>query len=89
MLYSYNTKLLFFSVSLLFFLGYSQAGLLSYGICQTGCNTLHAACYVAVGLTFGTMTAGSAITAVTMGCSSALGVRMSGCIADGYNSFIT
>lgn len=31
-----------------------SAGLLAYGICQTGCNALVVACYAAAGATFGT-----------------------------------
>lgn len=31
-----------------------EAGLLAYGICQTGCNVLAGACYTAGGSTFGT-----------------------------------
>lgn len=33
-------------------------GLLSYGMCQTGCNAVAVACYTAAGATFGTVTAG-------------------------------
>lgn len=37
----------------------STAGILSYGICQTGCNALAVSCYAAAGFTFGTVTAGA------------------------------
>jgi hypothetical protein len=83
MLNLFNKKLLLFIVTLLSLLGYSQAGLLSYGICQTGCNAVVVACYSAAGATFGTVTAGAAAPAVIIGCNAALGVCMSGCIAAG------
>lgn len=40
----------------LFFVNSSYAGPLSYGICQTGCNSLAVTCYGAAGFTFGTIT---------------------------------
>ncbi len=39
----------------------SNAGILSYGICQTGCNALVVSCYAAAGFTFGTVTAGASL----------------------------
>ena len=62
----------------------SNAGLLAYGICQTGCNSLAVACYAAAGFTFGTVTAGAGIPAVIVGCNSGLGVCMVSCVAAGF-----
>lgn len=59
------------------------AGPLAYGICQTGCNALAAACYTAAGATFGTVTAGAGVPAVILGCNAAQGVCMAGCVAAG------
>ena len=56
-------------------------GILGYGMCQTGCNTVAAACYAAAGATFGTITAGAGVPAVIIGCNSALGVCMAACAA--------
>lgn len=55
--------------------------LASYGICQTGCNAVAMACYTAAGFTFGTVTAGTGIPAVIVGCNTALGTCMAGCVA--------
>ncbi|KAI8993820.1 cysteine-rich protein [Trametes punicea] len=57
----------------------AKAGLLSYGICQTGCNTMAVACYAAAGFTFGTVTAGAATPAVILGCNAALGKCSAAC----------
>ena len=59
-------------------------GPLSYGICQTGCNAVVVACYAAAGFTFGTVTAGAGIPAAVVGCNSALGICMAGCVAAGF-----
>lgn len=59
------------------------AGPLSYGICQTGCNSLAVACYASAGLTFGTVTAGAGIPAAAVACNSALGICMAACVAAG------
>ncbi len=61
----------------------SYAGLLAYGICQTGCNALAVACYGAAGFTFGTVTGGAAVPPVIAGCNVALGACMAGCVAAG------
>lgn len=42
----------------------AETGLLSYTICQTGCNTLAATCYAAGGITFGTVTTGAGVSSV-------------------------
>ncbi|KAI0360878.1 hypothetical protein OH77DRAFT_1586382 [Trametes cingulata] len=60
---------------------YAQAGLLSYGLCQTGCNTVAVACYAAAGATFGTITAGAGTPAVILGCNAALGKCSATCAA--------
>lgn len=65
-------------------IGLTNAGLLAYGICQSGCNALAVACYGAAGFTFGTVTAGAAIPAVIVGCNSGLGTCMVACIAAGF-----
>ena len=62
---------------------FCYAGPLSYGICQTGCNTVVVACYAGAGLTFGTVTAGVGIPAAAIACNSALGVCMAACVAAG------
>ena len=62
----------------------TNAGLLAYGICQSGCNALVVSCYAAAGFTFGTVTAGAGVPAVILGCNSGLGVCMASCIAAGF-----
>lgn len=57
----------------------ADAGLFSYGICQTGCNAVAVACYAAAGFTFGTVTAGVAVPPAIIACNSALGVCMAAC----------
>ena len=60
-----------------------DAGPLSYGICQTGCNGLAVACYSAAGAVMGVATAGVAVPAAVLACNAALGTCMVGCIAAG------
>ncbi|KAJ6579297.1 hypothetical protein B0H10DRAFT_1835963 [Mycena sp. CBHHK59/15] len=50
-----------------------QGGLISYGLCQTGCNTLAVACYAGAGLVFGTVAASPAAPAAALACNAALG----------------
>lgn len=69
---------------LLLALPQADAGLLAYGVCQTGCNAVAAACYAAGGYVFGTVTAGAGIPAAVASCNSALGVCMAGCVAAGF-----
>ena len=59
------------------------AGPLAYGICQTGCNAVAAACYCAAGVVFGTVTAGIGTAPAVIGCNVALGTCMAGCVAAG------
>jgi hypothetical protein len=61
----------------------AEAGLLAYGICQSGCNAVAASCYAAAGFTFGTVTAGVGIPAALVACNSALGFCMASCVAAG------
>ncbi|KAF1791546.1 hypothetical protein GQ600_7838 [Phytophthora cactorum] len=50
-----------------------NAGPLAYGICQTGCNAVAAACYAAAGAVFGTVTGGIGTMPAIIGCNVALG----------------
>eukprot|EP00747_Dinoflagellata_sp_TGD_P167779 gnl/TRDRNA2_/TRDRNA2_192871_c0_seq1.p1 gnl/TRDRNA2_/TRDRNA2_192871_c0~~gnl/TRDRNA2_/TRDRNA2_192871_c0_seq1.p1 ORF type:complete len:591 (+),score=74.97 gnl/TRDRNA2_/TRDRNA2_192871_c0_seq1:119-1891(+) len=56
-----------------------MASLLSYGACQTVCNTGVVACYAAAGLTFGTVTGGMGAPAAALACNSAQGACMAAC----------
>lgn len=67
---------------------FASAGLLSYGICQSGCNCVAVACYAAAGYTFGTVTAGLGIPASLVACNAALGTCMASCVAAGCIPFI-
>ncbi|KAI8064103.1 hypothetical protein BDF21DRAFT_428225 [Thamnidium elegans] len=77
-------KLLLFLVVFVSLLGLSYCGPLAYGICQTGCNAVAVACYAAAGVTFGTVSAGLCTPLAVIGCNSALGVCMAGCVAAGF-----
>jgi hypothetical protein len=57
----------------------TEGGIISYGICQTGCNAVAVACYAAAGFTFGVPTWGAAIPAALVSCNNALGVCMTVC----------
>ncbi|KAI0656638.1 cysteine-rich protein [Cubamyces menziesii] len=57
----------------------ANAGIIGYGICQTGCNVVAVACYAAAGYTFGTVTAGLGTPAVILGCNAALGKCSAAC----------
>ncbi|KAI8349665.1 hypothetical protein BD560DRAFT_439151 [Blakeslea trispora] len=57
-----------------------KAGLASYGVCQTGCNAVAAACYAATGAVFGTVTAGAGTPAAILSCNTAHGVCMAHCV---------
>ncbi|KXN81170.1 hypothetical protein AN958_05941 [Leucoagaricus sp. SymC.cos] len=58
----------------------AMAGLIAYGICQTGCNTVAVACYGAAGVTFGTILAVAAPPAI-LACNAALGTCSAACAA--------
>ncbi|KJA16363.1 hypothetical protein HYPSUDRAFT_115057, partial [Hypholoma sublateritium FD-334 SS-4] len=60
-------------------IGSANAGLITYGICQTGCNTVAVACYAAAGFTFGTVIAAPATPAVILACNAALGTCSTMC----------
>lgn len=62
----------------------ATSGLLSYGICQTGCNLGAVACYAAAGLTFGTVTFGVGAPAPALACSATQGQCMAMCIVAGF-----
>ena len=61
--------------------GQSHAGLLSYGLCQTGCNTVWVACCAAAGTTAGVATGGLAVPAAVLACNIAQGSCMAICAA--------
>lgn len=63
--------------------GTADAGPLSYGICQSGCNALVVACYAAAGFVFGTVTVGVGTPVALMACNAKLGVCMAACVAAG------
>ncbi|RXW22619.1 hypothetical protein EST38_g3243 [Candolleomyces aberdarensis] len=56
----------------------AQAGLIAYGICQTGCNAVTVACYAAAGFTFGTIAAPLAPPAI-VACNAGLGTCSTAC----------
>ncbi|KAF9528339.1 hypothetical protein CPB83DRAFT_894379 [Crepidotus variabilis] len=56
-----------------------MGGPLSYGLCQTGCNTVAVACYAAAGCVFGTVVAAAAAPAAVLGCNAALGTCSATC----------
>ncbi|KAM6501371.1 hypothetical protein JOM56_004385 [Amanita muscaria] len=60
-----------------------QAGPLSYGLCQTGCNTVAVACYAAAGFTFGTVVAAPAAPVAIIACNAALGTCSAACATVG------
>ena len=62
-----------------------QAGLLAYGICQTGCNTVWVACVAAAGGTAGVSTGGAAVPAAILACNVAQGACMAACVAAGLS----
>ena len=57
----------------------ATAGIMSYGLCQTGCNALYVSCCSAAGVTAGTFTLGVGTPAAVVGCTGALGKCMSAC----------
>ena len=54
-------------------------GLASYGICQTGCNSVWVACVA--GGTAGVTTGGVGVPAAVLACNAAQGVCMAACAA--------
>ncbi|KAH6902114.1 hypothetical protein BKA70DRAFT_1307299 [Coprinopsis sp. MPI-PUGE-AT-0042] len=69
-----------FTLASLALISQVNAGLIAYGICQTGCNALAVACYAAAGFTFGTVAAPAAPAAI-VACNSALGTCSAACAA--------
>ncbi|PAA57328.1 hypothetical protein BOX15_Mlig004286g2, partial [Macrostomum lignano] len=61
----------------------AEAGIIgavaSYGVCQTGCNTVWVACVAAAGGVAGVSTGGTAVPAAILACNAANGVCMAGC----------
>ncbi len=57
----------------------AQAGLLVYGICQTGCNAVWVACVAAAGGIAGATTGGAGV----LDCNAAQGKCMAACVAAG------
>ncbi|KZV97636.1 hypothetical protein EXIGLDRAFT_730290 [Exidia glandulosa HHB12029] len=53
----------------------ANAGLIAYGICQTGCNMGAVACYAVAGAVFGTVAAPTAPAAI-LACNAAQGMCM-------------
>ncbi|KIJ22769.1 hypothetical protein M422DRAFT_778434 [Sphaerobolus stellatus SS14] len=58
-----------------------QGGIIAYGICQTGCNTVAVACYAGAGFVFGTVVAAPLAPPAIIACNSALGVCSAACAA--------
>ena len=67
------------------FLEDTEAGLLAYGICQTGCNTVWVACVTAAGGTAGVTTGVVAVPAAILACNVAQGTCMAACVAAGLS----
>jgi hypothetical protein len=57
----------------------TEAGLLGYGICQTGCAAVVGACYAAAGAVFGTITAGIGTPPAILACNAAFGQCSAAC----------
>ena len=65
------------------FVSQTDGGILAYGICQTGCNSVWVACVAAAGGTAGVTTGGVAVPAAILACNTAQGVCMAACVAAG------
>ena len=63
----------------------AKAGLLAYGICQTGCNAVWVACCTGAGGIAGVSTGGAAVPAAILACNAAQGVCMVACVAAGLS----
>ncbi|RDD42285.1 hypothetical protein TrispH2_006804 [Trichoplax sp. H2] len=59
----------------------SEAGLLTYGLCQTACNGGWVTCYAFFGSVAGTVTAGVGTPGTLLACNSGQGYCMSVCAA--------
>eukprot|EP00047_Mylnosiga_fluctuans_P000163 m.187983 g.187983 ORF g.187983 m.187983 type:complete len:84 (+) comp10021_c1_seq26:162-413(+) len=58
----------------------TEAGLISYGICQTGCAAVVVACYAGAGFTFGVPIPGT-VPAAILACNAAFGACSKACAA--------
>ena len=56
-----------------------MASAVSYGLCQTACNTGAGVCYANAGFVFGAVTAGVGVPAAVATCNAAQGACMSAC----------
>ena len=65
------------------FVNETDGGILAYGICQTGCNSVWVACVAAAGGTAGVTTGGIGVPAAIVACNAAQGVCMAACVAAG------
>ena len=65
------------------FVSQTDGGILAYGICQTGCNSVWVACVAAAGGTAGVTTGGVAVPAAILACNTAQRVCMEACVAAG------
>jgi hypothetical protein len=72
---------LFMAFAFITLMGSSDAGLLTYGACQTGCNGVWVACCAAAGATAGVVTVAAAVPAAVIACNVAQGGCMAMCAA--------
>mmetsp|Transcript_21124 Transcript_21124/g.27209 ORF Transcript_21124/g.27209 Transcript_21124/m.27209 type:complete len:84 (+) Transcript_21124:2290-2541(+) len=56
-----------------------MGGLLTYGVCQSGCNVAWGSCYAALGLVAGASTGGAALPPAAVACNTQQGVCMAAC----------
>jgi len=73
------TNLFFLFASIPSVIAGPLSALASYGVCQSGCNTLVVSCYTGSGLVFGTVTGGAGIPVAAAACNAGLGVCMGSC----------
>ena len=74
-----NIKIFF--ISMLCLIAQSNAGPLTYAMCQAGCAALAVACYSAAGAVFGTVTAGVGVAPAVLACNAAFGQCSATCAA--------
>jgi hypothetical protein len=74
-----NSALFLFFICAMLFIGYTKAGLITYGICQSGCNALWVACVTGAGGVAGVTTGGTVVIPAVAACCKAQGVCMSAC----------
>jgi hypothetical protein len=71
----FNLTMRFYNIAtagLILLVGPAAAGLLGYGICQTGCSEVVVVCYAAAGYTFGTVP-GATAPPIIVACNKAYG----------------